>query len=135
LNVYSGNGSALSGGPPLPPGVSNNFGIGLVGTSKNNLIEENSIGGNLNGIYIGSATQGGNVIRRNICAGNPPVQVSKTFGPSVGADIQEVSTPGGNTFEENVCVTYVGRTAPAPCPNIRFKNDDDDEPAADKPAE
>ena len=108
------NGSALS---TLPSGVSNNFGVGLVGTSKDNLIEKNKIGGNLNGVFIASTTQGGNVLRRNIIAGNPPVQVSATFGASIGADIQDQSAPGANTFEDNWCLTYAG-AAPPPCPNL-----------------
>jgi hypothetical protein len=114
LNVYSGNGSALA---TFPSGASNNFGVGLVGTSKDNLIEMNKIGGNLNGVLIASSTQGGNVIRRNIIAGNPPVQVSKEFGASIGADIQDLSAPGANTFEDNRCLTYVG-AGPSPCPNV-----------------
>ncbi len=126
MNVINGNGAAVAGGPPLPPGVSNTFGIGLVGTSKDNLIEENRVGGNVNGVYIGSTTQGGNIIRRNIIAGNPPVQVSETFGPAIGADIQEVSLLGGNTFEKNLCVTYAGPTVPAPCPSISKPRDDED---------
>ncbi len=114
MNVYSGNGSALS---TLPSGASNNFGVGLVGTSKDNLIEKNKIGGNLNGVFIAAPTQGGNVIRCNIIAGNPPVQVSKEFGASIGADIQDLSAPGTNTFEDNRCLTYVG-AGPSPCPNV-----------------
>jgi parallel beta-helix repeat protein len=97
--------------------VSNDFGIGLVGTSQDNLIEDNRIGGNMNGIFIGSATKGGNVIRRNIIAGNPSAQDSATFGDNVGADIQNLAAPGANTFEENLCVTYAG-AGPAPCPNF-----------------
>jgi hypothetical protein len=88
-----------------------------VGTSKDNLIEKNKIGGNLNGVLILSTTQGGNMIRRNIIAGNPPVQVSKEFGASIGADIQDLSAPGTNTFEDNRCLTYVG-AGPSPCPNV-----------------
>ena len=114
MNVYSGNGSAVS---TLPSGASNNFGVGLVGTSKDNLIEKNKIGGNLNGVFIAAPTQGGNVIRRNIIVGNPPVQVSKEFGVSIGADIQDLSAPGTNTFEDNRCLTYVG-AGPSPCPNV-----------------
>jgi hypothetical protein len=123
LNVYSGNGSATS---TLPSGASNNFGVGLVGTSKDNLIEKNKIGGNLNGVLIMATTQGGNVIRRNIIAGNPPVQVSKEFGASIGADIQDLSAAGTNTFEDNRCLTYAGSVAPAPCPNISKPDDDED---------
>ena len=102
----------------MRPGVSNNFGVGMVGTSKDNLVENNKIGGNLNGVFIGGATQGGNVIRGNIIAGNPPVQVSTTFGASIGADIQDLSAPSANVFEDNRCLTYAGQTVPAPCPNI-----------------
>ena len=124
MNVYSGNGSATS---TLPSGASNNFGVGLVGTSKDNLIEKNKIGGNLNGVLIMATTQGGNVIRRNIIAGNPPVQVSKEFGASIGADIQDLSAPGTNTFEDNRCLTYAG-AGPSPCPNVgRPENGEDTE--------
>ena len=119
MNIYSGNGSSLS---TFPNGTSNNFGVGLVGTSKDNLIEKNKIGGNLNGVLIMSSTQGGNIIRRNIIAGNPPAQ----FGPSVGADIQDLSTPGTNTFEDNRCLTYSGGVQPAPCPSISKPNEDEE---------
>ena len=123
MNVYSGNGSAHS---TFPSGTSNNFGVGLVGTSKDNLIEKNKIGGNLNGVLLASTTQGGNVIRRNIIAGNPPAQVSTEFGASIGADIQDLSAPGTNTFEDNRCLTYAGPMQPAPCPSIAKPNDDED---------
>jgi hypothetical protein len=131
LNIYSGNGSATS---TVRPGVSNNFGVGLVGTSKDNLVENNKIGGNLNGVFIGSATQGGNVIRRNIIAGNPPVQVSTTFGASIGADIQDLSAPSANVFEDNRCLTYAGRTVPAPCPQIAKPDNDEDRQEGDMAA-
>jgi hypothetical protein len=123
LNVYSGNGSATS---TLPSGASNNFGVGLVGTSKDNVVEKNKIGGNLNGVLITSTTQGGNVIRRNIIAGNPPAQVSLTFGASIGADIQDLSAPGTNTFEDNRCLTYSGSMVPAPCPSISKPDNNED---------
>jgi hypothetical protein len=131
LNVYSGNGSALSN---LPSGASNNFGVGLVGTSKDNLIEKNKIGGNLNGVLIAAPTQGGNVIRGNIIAGNPPVQVSKEFGASIGADIQDLSAPGTNTFEGNRCLTYAGSMQPAPCPSIAKPDNDEDRQERDMAA-
>jgi parallel beta-helix repeat protein len=116
LNTYNGNGSATSKSSPDAPN-SNNFGIGLVGTSKDNLIERNKIGGNLNGIYI--ASPAGNVIRRNTIVGNPPVEVSHTFGDDIGKDIQDVSPVGtNNVFEGNDCLTYAGTSAPPPCPSI-----------------
>src|SRR5688572_33385470 len=65
-NHYLGNGSVVAGGPT---GTPNDFGVGLVGTSSNNLIENSSIGGNVNGILLFPATSG-NVIRRNIIAGD-----------------------------------------------------------------
>ena len=106
-----------------PSGVIfNNFGVGLVGTSKDNLIEKNKIGGNLNGVLIMATTQGGNVIRRNIIAGNPP----GSFSSSSGADIQDLSAAGANTFEDNRCLTYAGQTTPVPCPNISNHDNDED---------
>jgi hypothetical protein len=95
-------------------------------------LKKNRIGGNLNGVLIGATTQGGNVIRRNIIAGNPPVQVSNEFGASIGADIQDLSAAGTNTFEDNRCLTYVG-AGPSPCPNVgkpRNGEDSDQEDVA-----
>lgn len=113
-NHYYGNGSIA---PGTPSGTPNDFGVGLVGASNNNLIEDNRIGGNINGILIFPLTQG-NVIRRNIIAGNPPVQVSVTFGTPVGVDIRDAAPAGANTFHENLCVSYEGATMPPPCPNF-----------------
>ena len=125
MNILSGNGSASST-VTLPNGdkISNNFGVGLVGISKDNLIEKNTIGGNLNGVFIASTTLGGNVFRRNVIAGNPPVQVSDEF-PSIGADIQDLSNPalGANIFEDNRCLTYSG-AGPSPCPNVGNPGED-----------
>lgn len=128
MNILSGNGTATST-VTLPNGdkVSNNFGVGLVGTSQDNLIEKNKIGGNLNGVFIASTTHGGNVIRRNIIAGNPPVQVSNEF-PSIGADIQDLSAAGANTFEDNHCLTYSG-AGPSPCPNVGKPGEDAEQDA------
>jgi parallel beta-helix repeat protein len=116
-NTLNGNGAAT-------PGSSlgaNNFGIGLEGTSNDNHIEENEMGGNVNGVLV-YATASGNVIRHNIIAGNPPAQVSVSFPAptSAGADIHDRHAAGGaNTFEENFCLTYIG-PGTAPCPNIQL---------------
>jgi hypothetical protein len=117
-----GNGSIASGGVgvPVPPGeppflVPNDFGVGLVGNSSGNVIEENGIGGNINGVLV-FFTAAGNVIRKNVIAGNPPVQLGSS--PAVGADIRDFSPAGTNKFEENLCITYTGATVPNPCPNI-----------------
>jgi hypothetical protein len=124
LNTFYGNGAATSKSSPSAPN-SNNFGLGLINASKNNLVERNKIGGNINGVYLGGGGQvTGNIIRRNIIAGNPPIQVSTTFGPSIGADIQDrTNTPGANTFDDNFCLTYSG-AGPSPCPNVRTPEGD-----------
>src|ERR1700720_4705436 len=90
LNTFHGNGSVPFTNPPGPGFVSNNFGLGLFGTSSDNLVEQNKIGGNLNGLLLGGAGVAGNVIRRNVIAGNPAVQVSREFGASIGVDIQDL---------------------------------------------
>lgn len=95
----------------------------MVFASNDNVIEENKIGGNVNGVYIDSNGDVGNVIRSNSVFGNPPGQVSTEFGSSIGADIQDMSAPGANTYEDNRCLTYAGAAVPAPCP--RVPNDDD----------
>ncbi|MCA1600218.1 MAG: right-handed parallel beta-helix repeat-containing protein [Acidobacteria bacterium] len=113
-NEFSGNGSIAPGPPGALP---NDFGVGLVGNSSGNVIEENGIGGNINGVRV-APTAVNNLIRRNVIAGNPPVQVSASFGAAIGVDIRDFSPPGANTFEENLCITYTGATTPPPCPNI-----------------
>ena len=119
-NLFRGNGSVCAA--PLcaaPPTVASNndFGVGLIGTSSGNLIEQNSIAGNTNGILIQTGASG-NTIRQNIVAGNPPSQVSRTYGP-IGFDVKDESLTNGarNTFDRNWCITYSG-PGPSPCPNF-----------------
>jgi hypothetical protein len=134
LNTFYGNGSATSKSSPSAPN-GNNFGLGLFAASQHNLIENNKIGGNINGLYLGGGGNViGNAIRRNIIAGNPPVQVSKDFGASIGADIQDFSTPGTNTFEDNRCLTYAGSAQPSPCPSFSKPDNDEDQQNRDTAA-
>jgi parallel beta-helix repeat protein len=111
-NQFSGNGSVSNN--------NNDFGVGLLFGSSGNIVEDNSIGGNTNGILI-QANAVDNVIRRNVIAGNPPAQVSRTFGAAIGFDVKDESSAPGtgdrNTFERNWCVTYSG-PGPAPCPSF-----------------
>jgi parallel beta-helix repeat protein len=111
-NHFAGNGSVNNG--------NNDFGVGLIMSSSGNVLEENSIGGNTNGILI-QAPAANNLIRRNVIAGNPPSQVSRTFGSAIGFDVKdESSAPGSgarNTFQGNLCITYFG-PGPAVCPNF-----------------
>lgn len=104
-NEYSGNGSIA------PP--NNDFGVGILTGSDGNLVAENGIGGNTNGVWVSAAAGSGNLVRRNIIAGNPPVEL----GATGGADIRDNSPAGTVTYKENLCLTYVGAGA-APCPNI-----------------
>ena len=119
-NLLGGNGSvcaaALCATPPTVAS-NNDFGVGLILTSSGNLIEHNSITGNTNGILIGIPAFG-NTIRQNIAAGNPPSQVSRTYGP-VGFDIKDLAATDGarNTFDRNWCITYAG-PGPSPCPSF-----------------
>jgi hypothetical protein len=125
---FWGNGSAAPGpgGPcATPAGVPNDFGVGLVGTSSGNRIEENGLGGNINGIFVcpgaGSLPEfGPNVVKKNVIAGNPPVQVSadRQGVDPVGTDIRDFAPPGATRYHDNLCLTYVGATAPPPCPNV-----------------
>jgi hypothetical protein len=119
---FFGNGTTALGPPPAA--IPNDFGVGLVGSSSGNVVEENGIGGNINGVALfplsATATPTGNLIRKNVIAGNPPIEVSAA-NPSlnpVGADIRDFSAAGSNTFSENLCLTYTGATTPPPCPNL-----------------
>lgn len=127
-NHFNGNGSVA---PGAPLGTPNDFGVGMTGTSSNNIIEENSIGGNINGVLLFQDTRG-NLIRNNLIAGNPPVQVAVTAGTPIGADIRDASPAGANIFRDNHCITYEGVSfesgsgtrsrndgaAGRPCPNF-----------------
>jgi parallel beta helix pectate lyase-like protein len=130
----AGNGTTDPGAPTAPRG--NDFGIGLVGESDFNLIEENGAGGNLNGLAIfpaGGFAPNDNLIKRNIFAGNPPTEVYDKNGPDAGSDVRDfVGATGNNRFEQNLCLTYtfggsgVIPIAPSPCigaehdPNRQF---------------
>jgi hypothetical protein len=100
------------------------FGIGFEGSSRENLVEDDDIGGNTNGVLFFN-TSSDNVVRRNIIAGNPAAQVIKTFvlANQQGADIAFRPTFAGanNAFKDNFCLTYIQGAGPAtaPCPNMR----------------
>lgn len=120
---FFGNGSIINPSGPPAAGVPNDFGVGLVGSSSGNIIEENGIGGNINGLALfplsPTATPAGNLIQKNVIVGNPAIEVSasSTLAP-VGADIRDFAAAGSNTFRKNLCLTYTGATTPPPCPNV-----------------
>ena len=99
----------------MAPG--NNFGIGFTGTSSNNLVEDNTIVGNSNGIYL-QPTAVTNIFRRNLVMGNPPIQVAVNDPASNGFDIWNLSPAGANTFQANVCLTSVNAPCPASAPSL-----------------
>ena len=102
-NEVGGNGSAFK----AATGFSNDFGIGVVGNSADNIVEDNAFGGNMNGVFLAGMNTRGNLIRRNVIAGNPPIQVETTFG-RIGFDIQDLAPADANMFERNFCRTYFG---------------------------
>jgi hypothetical protein len=99
------------------------FGLGFEGSSSDNVVEENDIGGNTNGVMFFN-TSSSNLVRRNIIAGNPAAQVVKTFTAAnqQGADITFRPNFAGanNVFEDNFCLTYQQGSGPAtaPCPDL-----------------
>lgn len=80
---------------------------------NDNTIVDNVVMGNANGIVILSTGAQGNLIRRNLVVGNPPVQISVDHPATQGVDIRNLA-PGVNTLEDNVCVTGVN----AACPSV-----------------
>lgn len=127
-NQFSGNGSvcptATCTAATVTAASNNDFGMGLLFGSSGNVIEQNKIGGNTNGLLL-QATAVGNIIRRNIIAGNPAAQVSRDYQPGggeVGFDIKDEATSMGdrNTFDRNWCISYSGPLPPAlaPCPSF-----------------
>jgi parallel beta-helix repeat protein len=104
LNTSHGNGYS---DPP------DDFGIGLVGAASGNVIEENIVTGNTNGIYIGAAV-GKNLVRENMVAGNPPIQVANTRPEARALDIVNLAPATQTDFDRNRCLTALN----APCPSV-----------------
>ena len=102
LNSAQGNGYAEP---------ADDFGIGLIGTPSGNVIEQNSVSGNTNGIYIAAGAVN-NVVRENVVVGNPAIQSANSNPASRSLDIVNLSPQGQTRFERNVCVTSLN----APCP-------------------
>ena len=96
LNRLSGNGYAAQ---------ASNFGIGLVNPGVNdNVIVDNVVFGNANGIVLVAGVEG-NVVLRNFVMGNPPVQVNVSNPGTAGVDIRNLATQGVNLLDRNVCLT------------------------------
>jgi parallel beta-helix repeat protein len=104
LNLAQGNGYSEP---------ADDFGIGLVGTPSGNTIEQNTVAGNTNGIYIAAGAVD-NVVRENVVVGNPAIQSAATRPESRAVDILNLAPASQTRFERNVCVTSVN----APCPVV-----------------
>ena len=114
------------------------FGIGFEGSSSENRVEENDIGGNTNGVYFFNSSSD-NAVRRNVIAGNPAGQVIKTFTATnqQGADIafRPSFTGANNEITDNFCLTYIQGAGPAtpPCPSITTQGVEEAANRLDKP--
>ena len=89
------------------------FGIGVIASGSGNLIEENSVTGNTQGIFIGPGARD-TTIRDNTVIGNPAIQVGAANANVRTADIVNMAPEGQTRFERNVCVSGVN----APCPVV-----------------
>ena len=89
------------------------FGIGVIGTATGNVIDENVVTGNTQGIVVQAGARE-TTIRQNTVVGNPPIQTSNTRPDLRALDIVNLAPPGQTTFERNVCLSAVN----APCPVI-----------------
>ena len=122
------------------------FGIGFEGSSSENLVQENDIGGNANGIEFFNSSSN-NVVRDNVITGNPAAQVTKSFtAPNQqGADVafRPNFSGAGNIIVDNFCLTYIAGAGPttAPCPNLKTEGEEEEEssrltsPAKGQPAQ
>ena len=104
LNKAHGNGYS---DPP------DDFGIGVIDGGQDNVIDENTISGNTNGLYITAGARNTQV-RNNVIIGNPAIQVGNTRPDARALDIVNLAPPGETKFERNVCHTGVN----APCPVV-----------------
>ena len=77
------------------------------------MIEENTVSGNTNGIYIAAGARE-NLIRENLVVGNPAIQTGNARPTAQAVDILNLAPEGQTTFERNACLTAVN----APCPVI-----------------
>ena len=112
-NYASGNGYVQE----LVSAGTIDFGIGVIGTSSDNVIEGNVVTGNSNGILLTSNVRG-NIVRGNIATANPPLQESTSFTaatcatpPCSGGDIRYNAPAGTNTIVDNHCITLVTTTS------------------------
>jgi parallel beta-helix repeat protein len=83
-------------------------------TVTGNIIEENIVTGNSDGIIL-FAGAAGNLLRRNFVMGNPGVEASIDHpSATTGFDIRNLAAAGANEFIGNTCLTSLN----GPCPSL-----------------
>jgi len=107
-NILSGNGYAVMNVV--------NFGVALLGTSRGNVIVDNVLTGNVNGVYLTVNTRE-NLVHRNVITGNPPIEIPRSAQEFQGFDIRNNAPEDTNTFLDNVCLSYSG-AGRSPCPSL-----------------
>jgi parallel beta-helix repeat protein len=85
----------------------------VIGTASGNVIDQNNVTGNTNGILVAAGTRNTKV-RENVVVGNPGIQVSNVRPEARAVDILNLAPAGETQFERNTCVTAVN----APCPVV-----------------
>ena len=89
------------------------FGIGVVGSATGNIIDENVVTGNTQGIFVAAGARATPSVK------TPSSAIlrfrSPTHGQTCGRlDIVNLAPTGETTFERNVCLSAVN----APCPAV-----------------
>lgn len=81
-------------------------------------MEENTLAGNTNGLYITAGVRS-TVVRDNVIMGNPGIQSGNNQPAARHADIVNLAPAGAVTFERNVCITAVNAQCAATTPRPR----------------
>jgi parallel beta-helix repeat protein len=84
---------------------------------NDNVIEDNTVLGNTNGIILAAGALR-NTFRRNLAMGNPPTQIAVDYASTNFADIRNLSGSDTNTFQGNICLTSVNAICPALAPTL-----------------
>lgn len=85
----------------------------MIDGGNDNTIEENTIAGNTNGLYITAGARNTQV-KNNVIVGNPAIQIGNAQPDARALDIVNLAPDGETKFERNVCLTAVN----APCPVV-----------------
>ena len=93
------------------------FGMGVIGAARGNVIDQNNVTGNTNGILVAAGTRE-TIVRENVVLGNPGIQVGNLRPDAQSVDILNLSPSGQTQFGRNTCITAVNAPCPAVPPRI-----------------